>query len=28
LTGELPKQWIVAPKLPASGPQTPKPDPH
>lgn len=27
LTGELPKDRIVAPKLPESGPDTPKPDP-
>jgi cytochrome c peroxidase len=27
LTGELPKSYIAKPKLPASGPKTPKPDP-
>lgn len=27
LTGELPKSYISKPKLPASGPKTPKPDP-
>jgi len=27
LTGELPKSYIARPKLPASGPKTPKPDP-
>ncbi|QRN94788.1 cytochrome-c peroxidase [Archangium violaceum] len=27
LTGELPKSYITKPKLPASGPKTPKPDP-
>lgn len=27
LTGELPKDYIAAPKLPESGPNTPKPDP-
>ncbi len=27
LTGELPKAYIVKPKLPANGPKTPKPDP-
>jgi cytochrome c peroxidase len=27
LTGELPRQYIARPKLPASGPKTPRPDP-
>jgi cytochrome c peroxidase len=27
LTGEIPKDYVVAPPLPASGPETPKPDP-
>ncbi|HYO58361.1 cytochrome-c peroxidase [Archangium sp.] len=27
LTGELPKSYIARPKLPSSGPKTPKPDP-
>jgi cytochrome c peroxidase len=27
LTGELPTDYIAAPKLPESGPNTPKPDP-